>query len=120
MSHENERVKTMHIKLGIFCYGEYYSKESTSEGHIEIAKRIINNKPSWRAQFESETRWKDPVDFLIYRKGAIKIGNRWGARKISYSSLMLDKETEGVLIEYQSAGWEVEDVYVLNVLNFRS
>ena len=113
---KKERVKKMLLKLGIFCYGKYYGKKFDSDGHIEIASRIIDSK-SWKSQFESDPKWKDPVDFLIYRKGAIKIGNRWGARKLSYSSRMSDKETDGVIIEYQSAGWEIEDVYVLN---FRS
>ena len=101
------------LEFGFFVYGEYYGRNS-NEGHIEIAQRILNKHPSWLSHFETQSKWKDPVDFLVYFKGAVKIGNRWGKKVVSYSSYHMDKEMEGCLAEYKSARWQLDDMFLLN------
>lgn len=102
------------VELGFFVYNDYYGQEG-KEGHIEIAHRILSQKPAWRNHFElqARTKWKDPVDFLVFVKGAVKIGNRWGARVVTYSSAHMDKEMLTCLMEYKARGWKLEDVALL-------
>lgn len=99
--------------LGFFLYGDYYEKNSPTEGHIEIARRILNKRPAWLQHFEKNGKYSDPVDYLIFTKGAVKIGNRWGKKVITYDSKFLDKEVETCLWVYMSRGWKVEDVHFL-------
>lgn len=103
------------VTLGFYCYGNYYSKENSTDGHIEIARRILERKPSWLAAFNENTRYRDPVDFLIFCKGAIKIGSRFGMKTVIYSSRNLDKEMQTILMEYKNKGWKLEDVYLLTI-----
>ena len=102
------------VVLGCFVYGKYYEQEK-DEGHIEIALRILASKPAWKNHFDNqaETGWEDPVDFLVFIKGAVKIGNRWGKKVITYSSAHLDKEMDACILEYKSHGWSTEDVRFL-------
>lgn len=101
------------VKLGFFVYGEYYEQSNPEEGHIEIAMRILEGRPTWLQSFKANDKYRDPVDFLIYTKGAVKIGNRWGAKVLSYNSRFLDKEMEGCICEYNSCGWILDDVALL-------
>ena len=101
------------IELGFFLYGDYYGKEDPKEGHIEIAKRILAKRPAWLQHFRENGKYRDPVDYLIFTKGAVKIGNRWGNKVITYDSKFLDKEIDTCLCEYRSHGWKDEDVRFL-------
>lgn len=102
------------VDLGFFVYGEYYGQEG-KEGHIEIAYRILSKRPAWKNHFENQakTKWRDPVDFLVFVKGAVKIGNRWGAKVITYSGAHMDKEMLTCIMEYKSHNWRLEDVALL-------
>lgn len=110
----SERVKKM-VTLGFFVYGKYYGREDGNEGHIEIASRILSQKEAWKRHFETQakTGWRDPVDFLVYIKGAVKIGNRWGKKVITYSSFHLDNEMQECISYYKMHGWRVEDIWNL-------
>ena len=79
------------------------------EGHIEIAERIIQQK-GWSNEFASGCWGNNPVDFLIYEKGALKVGNRWGSRKVSYYPAKLSREVRDFIDEYRARNYEIEAV----------
>lgn len=71
------------VELGfILPTGDKYLQEANEEGHIEVARRVIE-KNSMSDRYE-RSKWNDPVDFLVFEEGALKIGNRWGAQVITY------------------------------------
>ena len=102
------------LEFGFFIDGEYHGRKNSAEkGHIEIANRILEEHSSWKSHYETQNKWKDPVDFLVFVKAAIKIGNRWGRRVVTYSSQHLNEEMQECIREYQKSNWAIEDVFYL-------
>lgn len=88
-----------------------YTKMDDERGHIEIARRIIR-------EIGLEKRYKDskwgkmdnPVDYLVYEEGAIKIGNRWGAKIITYCPDSISRKIYPKLQEYIDDWYQVDEV----------
>ena len=78
------------------------------KGHIELATEIIRDM-KWEKEF-ARSGWGDRVDFLVYEKGALKIGTRFGDRVVSYYPPKLTKKTQGVLGDYQLRRYRVEEI----------
>ena len=50
---------------------------------------------------------------MLYIKGTVKIGNRWGEKVITYSSFHLDNEMQECISYYKMHGWRAEDIWNL-------
>ncbi len=97
-------------ELGFYLpNGNKYFQLETEKGHIEVAMRVINIE-NLSERFE-KSKWNDPVDFLIFDIGAIKIGNRWGSRVISYYPNLLDRKSEEVIAIYKMRHYDEDPVY---------
>ena len=94
--------------------GEKFLKEESERGHIEVAFRILNASSRMKGRFERSIWAPDnPVDFLIFEEGAIKVGNRWGdTRIIQYYPYMLCRKVEEIFAEYCSLNYDVREVYL--------
>lgn len=78
-------------------------------GHIELAYEIIEAE-RWEQEFH-KSDWKNhPVDFLLYEKGALKIGTKYGDRKVTYYPPKLSRKANIVLYEYKARQFEVEEI----------
>lgn len=89
--------------------GYKYLREQEDHGHIEVAKKIIaEEKLSARYQ---KSPWKDPVDFLLFEEGALKVGNRWGERVILYYPNLLTKRVKDAILEYRAIHYREDSVH---------
>lgn len=89
--------------------GDTYLRKTKSEGHIEIARRIINDTQMTK-DFEKSS-YTDPVDYLIFVQGALKIGSRWGDRVIVYYPAKVNKKIEEAISEYTQKNYREDKVY---------
>lgn len=78
-------------------------------GHIELAYQIIEAE-RWEHEFHKSDWRNHPVDFLLYEKGALKIGTKYGDRKVSYYPPKLTRKADIVLCEYKSRQFDIEEI----------
>lgn len=89
-----------------------FVKEKGEKGHIEIAVRTIR-------EIGAESRYKkskwgkmdNPVDFLVYEEGAIKLGTRWEDRVVTYCPNSMSKKLYPVVREYNMRSYRIDEVY---------
>lgn len=94
------------MNLGfILSTGEKAFRDSEKDGHIEVAERIIKSNAGMAAKYEHSI-WRDPVDFLIFDEGALKVGNRYGVLVITYYPKLLSKPVKDAIIEYRALGYK--------------
>ena len=84
-------------------------QQKNDHGHIEIAFRLIS-KIGKTSQYEQQTKWKDPVDFLVFTMGALKVGNRWNEKVITYCPNAISTEMRDIIAEYIKERYEVDEV----------
>ena len=90
-----------YVTLGfVMPNGKTYDQENQSDGHIEIARRVITSE-NLDEKYKN-SRWNDPVDFLIFDEGALKVGNRWGKRVVSYYPNMITSVIQEYIESYTS------------------
>ena len=75
-----------------------FFQEEGEKGHIEIALRVIKEIGKQK-KYEQQTKWKDPVDFLVYSIGALKVGNRWTERVVTYCPYVVTSEMLDIIAE---------------------
>ena len=75
-----------------------FFQQEGEKGHIETALRVIEEIGK-KEKYEQQTKWKDPVDFLVYSVGALKVGNRWKEKVITYCPYLVDKEMQVIFDE---------------------
>lgn len=85
-----------------------------NEGHIEVANRVIRIEKLEIKYKNLITTWSDPVDFLVFVEGALKIGNRWGERVITYYPHALARNVRDEIESYVSRNYRKETVYPPN------
>lgn len=93
--------------------GEVILRAEGERGHIELAMRIIDSDKNMKGMFE-KSDWfpSNPVDFLIFRVGAAKIGNRWGqTRLVQYYPYLMTRKILETLEEYKSKNYDIREVY---------
>lgn len=89
-----------------------FKKEREEKGHIEIAVRTIR-------EIGAESRYKkskwgkmdNPVDYLVYEEGAIKLGTRWEDRVVTYCPNSMSKKLYPVVREYIMRSYRVDEVF---------
>lgn len=97
------------VRLGLWIWGDFYETDDPKNGHIEIAYQIINKK-GWQGQFEA-SKFEDPVDFLIFEKEGVKIGNRYGKNVITLCDKTKGREVDNVLLIYEMEGWFIDYIH---------
>ena len=98
------------VSLGfVMPNGKTYDQENQSEGHIEIARRVIEAENL--VEKYQNSKWNDPVDFLLFVEGALKVGNRWGKRVVSYYPNMLTSTIQKHLESYKNRCYAEDKVY---------
>ena len=96
------------VRLGLWVFGDFYETDDPKNGHIEIAEMILNRK-NWKGQFEV-SKFSDPVDFLVFEKEAIKIGNCYCQNVITLSDKTKGREVDNVLVIYEKERWRIETI----------
>lgn len=89
--------------------GDKYLREQENHGHIEVAEKIIAEE-RLTLRFE-KSQWEDPVDFLLFEEGALKIGSRYGERVISYYPNLLTRKVRDAILEYKSKNYREDSVH---------
>ena len=87
-----------------------FFQEEGERGHIEIALRVIEEIGK-KQKYETQTKWKDPVDFLVYSIGVLKVGNRWEEKIITYCPYLVTSEIQDIIVEYKKERYKVDEVY---------
>ncbi|MBQ3409256.1 MAG: hypothetical protein IJH12_08655 [Clostridia bacterium] len=105
------------LELGfILSNGKCYFKEDSEKGHIEVAVRILNlpENKSLKSRYEKSV-WGDmnnPVDFLVFEEGALKVGIKYGTeRVVVFYPYMISRKTDEAIAEYRSKHYRVCEVY---------
>lgn len=95
---------------GFYLYagGEFVKIEDPLKGHNGLAVKIIKDK-GWEEQYKC-SKYKDPVDFLIFVKEAIKVGNQLGEEIVTISCNTKGREVDEVLVKYEKLGWKIDIV----------
>lgn len=108
------------LELGfILSSGERYFKEESEKGHIEVAMRILNmpENKSLKLMYERSvwSSMNNPVDFLVFEEGALKVGIKYGTEKVLlYYPYMISHKTDEALAEYMSKHYRICEVYPPN------
>lgn len=90
---------------------EEFFRETPKEGHIEIAERIIRQLGATKKYKNS--RWgkmNNPVDYLVYEEGGLKIGTRWDHRIVTYCPNSVKRKLYKVLREYINRSYKIDEV----------
>lgn len=96
------------VRLGLWVFGDFYETDDPKNGHREIAKTIISQR-GWEGQYEV-SKFNDPVDFLVFVKEAIKIGNCYCQNVITLSDGTKGREVDNVLVIYEKERWRIENI----------
>ena len=89
--------------VGIYFRGQKFFRENATDGHREVAERIIE-------KFDLKPGNGEYVDFLI-NKGAVKIGNRWGNYKmVIFRGGKIDNDSARIIEHYQNECWQIVDM----------
>lgn len=87
-----------------------FFKEESEKGHIEVALRVIEGIGK-KEEYERQAKWKDPVDYLVFCIGALKVGNRWQERVITYYPYTVGNELQSIINEYKQAQYKIDEVF---------
>ena len=96
-------------RLGLWIFGDMYETNDQKNGHIEIANKVIEQN-GWKGQFQV-SKFNDPVDFLIFEKEAIKIGNQLGKNIITLADNTSGREVDNLLVIYEKMRWKIDYVH---------
>lgn len=105
----------LHMKIGFIVRrnGEtrtFFNKNEEKK-HIDLAKRVIREMGLEEEYKKSKWACNDnPVDYLVYAQGGIKLGTRWEERVIVYSLEDIQNQMYSVIKEYIARGYRVEKV----------
>ena len=111
------------ILLTINDQTKAFFKEKGEKGHIEVALRTIRVM-DLQEKYE-KSKWgkmNNPVDFLVFEEGALKLGTRWEDRVLTYCPNSISKKIYPVIREYISRIYRIDEVYdpttIFEVANF--
>lgn len=95
------------VKLG-FCLpdGTEIFQQDDQDNHVDIAFRLINQK-GWKVYFEQSSE-SDPVDYLVFRCGALKVGNRYFGKTVSFYPNRISLHIQQKINEYKALGYEID------------
>lgn len=103
---------------------EKFFRQSPKEGHIEIAERIIRQLGVTKKYENSQWgKMNNPVDYLVYVEGGVKVGTRWNNRVVTYCPNSLKRKLYKVLGEYVQRSYKIDKVsdptkYKTKISNF--
>lgn len=86
-----------------------YSEDVASHG--ALAEIILQKNEELRKEFEQSKR-SNPVDFLIYQKGYLKISNQGYYHKIVFTSLNISDKQRRIIMGFKQEGYEVDDLAI--------
>lgn len=86
-----------------------FFQKAGEHGHIEVALRVISEIGKQK-KFEQQTKWTDPVDFLVFTMGALKVGNRWNEKVVTYCPNAINTEIQDIIAEYRRERYKVDEV----------
>jgi hypothetical protein len=90
--------------------GNEYPLGENEGSHIALAIRIVDKK--YKEEFEKSDE-TDKCDFLMYKKGYIKVGNEC-VDKITYCYRTLSEIQKRIVIEYKIDGWSCDELSLKN------
>lgn len=87
----------------------------TIESHTALANLIIQENPQIKVEFE-KSKERDPVDFLILKKGYIKArNNSYYRRGLTYDSQMLSEIQRKAIPSFYEEGYRLDDVALIRI-----
>ena len=89
-----------------------FLKQENEKGHIEIALRLIRML-GWQEKYQ-RSKWgkmNNPVDYLVFEEGAIKLGTRWEDRVITYCPNTIEKRIYPIIRDYSNRRYRLDEVY---------
>ena len=99
-----------------------FIRRKDERGHIEVAIRAIR-ECNLQQKYE-KSKWgkmNNPVDFLVFEEGAIKLGTRWEDRVITYCPNSISKKLYALVQDYINRMYrvdEVQDPTISNLMQF--
>ena len=87
----------------------------TIESHIALANLIIEQNSRFKEEF-NKCGMRDPVDFLVERKGYMKVRNHgYYRRGITFDSQKLSDIQRQVIRNYHEEGYRMDDVALIRL-----
>ena len=102
---------------------EFIRREG-ERGHIEVALRAIS-ECNLQSKYE-KSKWgkmNNPVDFLVFEEGAIKLGTRWEDRVVTFCPNSISKKLYVLVQDYINRMYrvdEVQDTTLSSLMQFHS
>ena len=82
----------------------------TIASHIGLANLILEQNNQWDEEYK-KSGMNDPVDFLVLRKGYLKLSNLGPYyRRIVYSSARLTEKQRDLIEYYHEEGYDIDDL----------
>ena len=77
--------------------------------HVALANAILQKRKELEEEYKQSGE-RDPVDFLISKKGYIKISNQGYYRKCVYSSIKISEKQKNLISYYCEEGYSLDDI----------
>jgi len=91
----------------------------TIESHVGLANLIIEQDPKLSEEYK-QTNKMDTVDFLISKKGYMRVTNQGYYRALVFDSTTISNMQRGVIRHYYELGFRLEDMEAIRKRNNES
>lgn len=81
-------------------------QESNLDNHVDIALRIIKEK-GWE-EYLQQSNYSDPVDFLVFNCGALKVGNCYLGKIVTVYPSKVSPYIQERINFYKKEGYQID------------